>query len=98
MRLIRMFKGCGCLYDEENSEVPGDKSKCTLDPELFDGEPFCNVDPDSLCPDVLRFTECTKLNVALTECTEITVSAEACKASPNHFGNHSFIPPFLYHV
>ena len=98
MSLFRMLAGCGCLYDEENSEVPSDTRKCLLNPEIFDGEPYCNVNPDSLCPDLLHFRDCRKMNVALTECTEITVSAEACKASPNHFGNHSFLPPFLYHV
>ena len=98
MRLIRILIGCGCLYDAEDSELPENKRKCTLNPEIFDGEPYCKVNPDSLCPDVLHFKDCRKLNVALTECTEITVSAEACKESPNHFGNHSFLPPFLYHV
>lgn len=93
MRLIRMLIGCGCLYDAENSEVPENKRKCTLNPEIFDGQPFCNVNPDSLCPDVLRFTDCGSF-LSPTKCTEISLSAEACKTSPNHFGKYSFFSPF----
>ena len=62
-----------------------------MNPELFNGEPFCDVKLDSLCPDLLRYTDCgIDANGGYTKCTEISISAEACKTSPNHFGKYPF--------
>ena len=76
-----MVKGCTCSYDGVCNEVNS---------RIFDGEPFCDVNLHSSCPDLLIYTNCVD-----QKCSKRRVSAEACKESPNHFGMYSFSWPHV---
>ena len=76
-----MLKGCNCSYDGDN---------CEINSRIFNGEPFCDVNLLSSCPDLLIYTDCVD-----QQCSKRRVSAEACRESPNHFGKNSFPWPLV---
>ena len=67
------FIACKCIQDAHNSKT-----------EAFNGDQFCDVDPDSSCPDLIRYTHIS--HEPGPTFTERSISAEACKESPNHLG------------
>ena len=68
---ILFLTACKCISDAYTSKT-----------EAFNGDPFCYVDPDSSCPDVIRYTH-SSFDYKFTE---RSISAEAYKESPNHLG------------
>ena len=74
MHNILLLIACKCINDAYTSKT-----------EAFNGEQFCDVDPDSSCPDVIRYTHISQINYEF-EFTERSISAEAYKEYPNHLG------------
>ena len=73
---ILFLTACKCISDAYTSKT-----------EAFNGDPFCYVDPDSSCPDVIRYTHISyDYNDGDYDYDERSISAEAYKEFPNHLG------------
>ena len=68
---ILLLIACKCINDAYVSKT-----------EAFNGNQFCDVEPDSSCPDVIHYTHISYDY----KFTERSISAEAYKESPNHLG------------
>ena len=60
-----MVKGCNCSYDGDYAEVNS---------RIFNGEPFCDVNLHSSCPDLLIYTDCVEPNAKFAEAITVECS------------------------